>query len=181
MGEGAREDEAPALDNKRGTNVAGILSLRRSRASTTKVDAPSVTERVPASAWPGVVSPAARSSTKMVEKRCPPPAERSHQNATSPLWKGGAGHTAQKCPKLGTKAPCLPLKHHKKSSLRSSHSLCARTKGRRRQISTGWAGHWSPRRSKIGGKPRAPALGSPLKASSSSLDRCYQNLLQRHV
>ena len=94
-GEEVWDGEAPALDSNRGTNAAGIASERRSRASTAKVDAPSVTGRVPASAGPGVDSPAARSTTRTVEKRCPPLADRSHHSATSPVrskggWSSGA-------------------------------------------------------------------------------------------
>ena len=111
------------MDNKRGTNAAEISSLRRSCASTVKVDAPSLTEMAPALAGPRVVSPAARPSIKTVEKHWPPPAERSHQSATSPLCKGGgAGHTAQSGLKLRTKAHSLPLKLRTKPSLRSPQS-----------------------------------------------------------
>ena len=81
------------LDSKHGTNAAGISSSLSSHASTSKAEAPSVMERVPALAGPGVDSPAACSSTKTVEKRCPPLADRSHQSATSPVlhW-GGWSH-----------------------------------------------------------------------------------------
>ena len=94
-----------ALDSKRGTNAAGISSSRRSRASTSKVEAPSVTERVLASAGPGVDSPAARSTTKTVEKRCPPLADCSHQSATSPHCNEGGWSLATMALEDGREGP----------------------------------------------------------------------------
>ena len=82
-GEGPWDSKAHALDSKCGTNAIGISSAWRSGASIVKVDAPSVTKRVPALAGPGVVSPAMRFLTKTVEKHCPLDAYRSHQSATS--------------------------------------------------------------------------------------------------
>ena len=115
-----------ALGSKRGTNAAGISSRRRSRASTAKVDAPSVMERVPSSAGSGVVSPAARSSTKMVEKRSPPPAEGSHQSATSPLCKGGCWLHCAKVSKTGRNSPLFATETpHKVVAALESLPLCS--------------------------------------------------------
>ena len=90
------------MDSKHGINVARISSAQRSHASTVKVDAPSATERAFELAGPGVDSPAALSSTKTIEKRWPPDADRSHQSATLLVFHGGgAGRAAQIHAKMG--------------------------------------------------------------------------------
>ena len=93
------------MDNKHSTNVTGISSAWRSRASTVKVDAPLVMERVPASVGLGVVSPAMRSLTKTVEKHYPPPANCSHQSATSPDCKLGGWSWATTACENGREGP----------------------------------------------------------------------------
>ena len=109
-GKGARDIEVHTLDSKHGTNVTKILSGRRFRASTMKVDAPLVMEKVPELAGPRVVSPVVRSLTKMVKKHIPMDPDRLHQSATLQILHGGAGRVTQICAKMGVWA-YVPSSH----------------------------------------------------------------------
>ena len=108
-GEGVQDGEVPTFDNRYSTNATGIVSWRRSHASNVKVDAPSVVEGAPASVEPGVDSLAVCSSTKTVEKRCPPYADHSHQSATPLDFEMGGGSNGTDLCQNGSGSPHVVL------------------------------------------------------------------------